>query len=116
MVLVSQIKKNTNGICHCRRRISNDFEIDNPICAVVESDSTTAQRRYSIADDIFLGVLQWEIRIVLLLSLSQQQHKGNLPLQKIYFWAFCNENSVCAVIESNSTTTQKDSSNTDSVF
>ena len=110
------MNKNTNGICHCRRRISKYFAIDNPICAVVESDSTTAQRRYSIADDIFLGVLQWDIRIVLLLSLSQQQHKDNLPLQKIYFWAFAMRTQVCAVIESKSTTSQKGSSNTDGVF
>ena len=95
---------------------SKQVAIENLVCAVVESDSTTAQRRYSIAYDVFLGVLQWEIRIVLLLSLSQQQHKGNLPLQKIYFWAFAMRTEVCAVIESNSTTTQKDSSNTDGVF
>ena len=49
------------------------------------SQSKQKKRRYSIADDIFLGVLQCEIRIVLWLSLSQQQYNGNLPLQKMYF-------------------------------
>ena len=86
--------------------------MEYPICVVVESDSTTTQRRYSIADDVLLGALPWEIWIVLLLTLSQQQHKFNLPLQQ-YFKGYAIRNQVCAVVESDSTATQKESSNTD---
>ena len=53
---------------------------------------------------------------MLLLSLSQQQHKCNLPLQKLCVKHYAMRNHVCAAVESNSTTTHKEYSNTDCIF
>ena len=98
---------NTSEICHSRRGIPKCWALEYPICVVVESDSTTTQRRYSFAEDVLLGgALQWEIGIVLLLTLNQQQHKFNLPLQR-YFKGHAIINWIYAVIESDSTTKQK---------
>ena len=97
---------NTSEICHSRRGIPKCSALEYPICVVVESDSTTTQRRYSIVNDVLLGALQWEIWIVLLLTLNKQQHKFNLPLQR-YFKGHAIINQVYAVIESESTITQK---------
>ena len=80
--------------------------MDYPICAVVESNSTTSQRQYFIRDKVLVGGLPWEIWIVLLLTQSQQQHKVYLPLQQ-YFKGHAIRNQVFAVVESDSTTTQK---------
>ena len=68
------------------------------ICVVVEANSTTTQRRSSIGDDVLLGALAWEIWI--------EQHTFNLLLQQ-YIKGHAIRSQYCAVVESDSTTTQK---------
>ena len=97
---------NASGICHSRRGNPKCSTLKYPICVVLESDSATTQRRYSILEDVLLGALHWEIWIVLLLTLNPEQHKFNLPLQR-YFKGHAIRIQVNVVIEADSTTTQK---------
>ena len=78
----------------------------NKICAVVDSESTTAQFRFFITKHLIIPHLQWNIAFLLLLILSHQQHKldittlntseyffWNDKFHLCYFW-FCLENST----------------------
>ena len=55
--------------------------MENSICVVVEFDSTTAQTESLIAKRQNVYNLQWKIEFVLLLSLSQHEHKLYFSLQ-----------------------------------
>ena len=57
------------------------FAMENSICVVVDFDSTTAQTEFLIAKRQKVYHLQWKIEFVLLLSMSQQQHKLDISLQ-----------------------------------
>ena len=55
--------------------------IEYRLCAVVESDSTTAQIGLSIAKYLEIRLFQWQIPMVLFLILTQQYHKYELPMK-----------------------------------
>ena len=86
--------------------------MEYPMCVVGEPVSRTAQRRYYIGDDVWLGALQWEnwivllltllnntnfiyhydsilrvmqyeIKFVLSLSLTHEQHRSNIPVDMV---------------------------------
>ena len=63
--------------------------MENTICVVVDFASTTAQIGFLIAKRQKVYHLQWKIEFVLLLSLSQQQHKLDFSLQNAKKYAFC---------------------------
>ena len=63
----------------------------NYLCVVVDSDSTTAQFGFLIAKHLKICHLQWNIVFVLLLSLTQQQHKLDYQSQNTWKYVFCND-------------------------
>ena len=52
-----KMNNNTSGICHSIICIYKCSTMEYSICVVVELDSTTAQRRYSIGGVVLLGAL-----------------------------------------------------------
>ena len=63
----------------------------NYICVIVDSNSTTAQFGFLIAKHLQICHLQWNIVFVLLLSLTQQQHKLDYQSQNTWKYVFCND-------------------------
>ena len=63
----------------------SSFTIKNEISAIVGLKSTITQVEIDISEEVFPSVQRWNIQFVLLLSQTQQQHKGDLPLQMTYY-------------------------------
>ena len=80
-----------NLISHCITLQNTSFAMVNYSCVVVDSNSTTAQCGFLNAEHQKIRHLQWNIAFVLLLSLTQQQHKLNFPLQNTWKYVFCND-------------------------
>ena len=55
--------------------------MENSICVVVDFDSTTAQTEFLNAERQKIYIFKWKLEFVLLLSMSQQQHKLDISLQ-----------------------------------
>ena len=71
-------------------------------CAVVDSDSTTTQFGFLVAKRLNIRHMQWNIAFVLLVSLTQQQHKLDFPSQITWNYAFMT-NSIRFIIDFEST-------------
>ena len=63
----------------------SSFTIKNAICAIFETKPTITQVEFVIPEELFPSVQRWIIQFVLLLSQTQQKHKGDIPLQMTYY-------------------------------
>ena len=106
MLLLSQTLPKYIGNILLQMMYFRGFVMRNPNCAVVELELAATQIELFIPEGVFSIVMQWEIKFVLLLSLTQQQHKRTLPIQMVYFSYFSIKNAICAIVESKSTITQ----------
>ena len=86
-----RLNNSTNLSSHCKMLKNISFAMVNYLCVVVDSDSTTAQFRFLIAKHLKICHLQWNIVFVLLLSLTQQQHKLDYQSQNTWKYVFCND-------------------------
>ena len=86
-----RLNNSTNMIYHCKTLKIISFPMVNYHCFVVDSYSTTAQFGLLIAKHLNICHLQWNIVFVLLLSLTQQQHKLDSRSQKTWKYVFCND-------------------------
>ena len=85
------VECSTNSISNCISLENTSFVMVNYICVVVDSDSTTAQCRFLIAYHLILCHLRWNISVVLLLTLTQQQHKLDITSQNTWKCVFYND-------------------------
>ena len=86
-----KLNNSTNLSSHCKTLKNISFAMVNYLCVVVDSDSTTAQFGFLIAKHLKICHLQWNIVFVLLLSLTQQQHKLDYQSQNTWQYVFCND-------------------------
>ena len=58
----------------------SSFTIKNAVCAIFEAKPTITQVEFVIPEEVFPSVQRWNIQFMLLMSHTQQQHKGDIPL------------------------------------
>ena len=76
-----RLNNSTIRISHCKTPKNMSSAMEYRLCAVVESDSTTAQIVLSIAKYLEIHLMQWQIPLVFLLILTQQYHKYELSMK-----------------------------------
>ena len=80
MLLLSVTQQQHKRTLQIQMVYFSSFTIKNAICAIFETKPTIIQVDFVIPEEVFPSVQRWNIQFMLLMSQTQQQPIGDIPL------------------------------------